>query len=179
MPAQIWLPFHTPKGTQGTVNNMSLQNMIQLCRGPTTARKTHIKVKNKYRRVHTMYIHSLNVYIHVCTYLWCLTRGVIRVSPQHNFSMWHFVASAAACDKKITIFWARTTLILILHNKRGKREITLYSISVLAKTCWDNRYVNGLAWYVPCTYSVHTCSYHVYTCSYKYVQNFAYTTALY
>ena len=37
-PAQIRLPFHTPKGTQDTINNMSLQNMIQLCRGPTTAR---------------------------------------------------------------------------------------------------------------------------------------------
>ena len=36
--------------------------------------------------VHIMHIHSLNVYIHVCTYLWCLTRGVIRVSPQHNFA---------------------------------------------------------------------------------------------
>ena len=28
-----------------------------------------------YRRVHTH-----------CTYLWCLTRGVIRVSPQYNFA---------------------------------------------------------------------------------------------
>ena len=37
-PAQIRLPFHTPKGTQGTINNMSLQDMIQLCRGPTTSR---------------------------------------------------------------------------------------------------------------------------------------------
>ncbi len=47
-PAQIWLichtwlpytdlTFHTPKGSQGTINNMSKQYMIQLCRGPTTA----------------------------------------------------------------------------------------------------------------------------------------------
>ncbi len=37
-PAQFWVPFHTPKGSQGTINHMSLQNMIQLCRGPTTVR---------------------------------------------------------------------------------------------------------------------------------------------
>ena len=37
-PAQIRLPFHTSKGSQGTINNMSLQYMIQLCRGPTSAR---------------------------------------------------------------------------------------------------------------------------------------------
>ena len=29
-PAQIRLPFHTPKGSQGTINNMSQQDMIQL-----------------------------------------------------------------------------------------------------------------------------------------------------
>ena len=29
-PAQIRLPFHTPKCAQGTINNMSLQDMIQL-----------------------------------------------------------------------------------------------------------------------------------------------------
>ena len=33
----------------------------------------------------TMYIHGLTVYKHIF-YLWCLTRSVIRVSPQHNFA---------------------------------------------------------------------------------------------
>ncbi len=37
-PAQFRLPFHTPNGSQGTINNMRQQNMIQLCGGPTTAR---------------------------------------------------------------------------------------------------------------------------------------------
>jgi hypothetical protein len=42
--------------------------------------------------VHSMYMYEQNtvlfthVYIHICNYLWCLTRGVIRVSPQHNFA---------------------------------------------------------------------------------------------
>ena len=26
------------------------------------------------------------MYIHMCTYFWCLTRGIIRVAPQHNFA---------------------------------------------------------------------------------------------
>ncbi len=40
-----------------------------------------------------VYIHSMNmyerctdVYMHICTYLWSLTRGVIRVSPKHYFA---------------------------------------------------------------------------------------------
>ena len=33
-----------------------------------------------------MYIVCTDVYIHICIYLWCLTRGVIGVSPQHNFA---------------------------------------------------------------------------------------------
>jgi hypothetical protein len=37
-PAQFRLPFHTSKGSKGTIDNMILQNLIQLCRGPTTAR---------------------------------------------------------------------------------------------------------------------------------------------
>ncbi len=37
-PAQFRLPFHTSKGSQGTMDNMILQKVIQLCRGPTTAR---------------------------------------------------------------------------------------------------------------------------------------------
>ena len=57
-----------------------------------------------------------------------------------------FCSMYIACMYKITIFWARTTLIFILPCRRGKRGITQYSISVLAtKTCWDNLYVNGLA----------------------------------
>jgi hypothetical protein len=26
------------------------------------------------------------MYIHVCTYLWYLTRRIIHISPQHNFA---------------------------------------------------------------------------------------------
>lgn len=37
-PAQVWLPIHTSKGTQGTINNMRLQDMIQLSGGPTRTR---------------------------------------------------------------------------------------------------------------------------------------------
>ena len=37
-PAQIRLPFHTSKCSQGTIYNMTLQNEIQLSRGPTTSR---------------------------------------------------------------------------------------------------------------------------------------------
>ena len=37
-PAQIRLPFHTSKGSQGAINNMSLQYMIQLSRSPTSAK---------------------------------------------------------------------------------------------------------------------------------------------
>ena len=37
-PAQLWLPFHTPKGSQGAINSVSLKYLIQLCRCPTRAR---------------------------------------------------------------------------------------------------------------------------------------------
>ena len=37
-PAQLRLPFHTTKGSQCAINNMSLQYMIQLSRSPTSAR---------------------------------------------------------------------------------------------------------------------------------------------
>jgi hypothetical protein len=33
-----------------------------------------------------MYVQCTDVYIHICTYLWCLTQGVIQVSRQHNFT---------------------------------------------------------------------------------------------
>ena len=32
------------------------------------------------------YVLVTHVYINICNYLRCLTRGVIRVSPQHNFA---------------------------------------------------------------------------------------------
>ena len=135
----------------GTYTYLSLQNMIQLCRGPTTARLCPLI---RFVRISQLLILQA-LTTPPCQFGW---------QPLCHFG-WKMV-------KKITIFWARTTLILILPCRRGKREITPYSISVLAtKTCWDNLYENGLAWYVPCTYWVHTCSY-------MYVQNFAYTTTL-
>ncbi len=34
-PEQLSLPFHTPKGCQGSVHSMCLQDMIELCWSPT------------------------------------------------------------------------------------------------------------------------------------------------
>ncbi len=34
-PEKLWLPFHTPKGCQGTVHYMGLKDIVQLRRSPT------------------------------------------------------------------------------------------------------------------------------------------------
>jgi hypothetical protein len=39
-----------------------------------------------YEMITCVYVLCTDVYIHICTYLWCLTQGVIRVSSQHNFA---------------------------------------------------------------------------------------------
>ncbi len=41
---------------------------------------------NMYEESIYVYVPCTDVYVHICTYLWCLTQGVIQVSPQQNFA---------------------------------------------------------------------------------------------
>jgi hypothetical protein len=108
------------------------------------------------------------MHIHLCTYLWCLTQGVVRVSPQHNFdgllcfsSVWPCIKNSPSSGQGLPP--SSSSLA------EEVRDITQYCISVLAtKTCWDNWLNPVCAWtdlvcamYIRCSSIVHTLYIHV------------------
>jgi len=109
---------------------------------------------NMYEETIYVYVPCTYMYIHMCTYFWCLTRGVIRVSDKLVDGLLCF-CSIWPGIKNITIFWTGTALIHIVPSIRRQRDIphSCICISLSAtKTCSDS-------W----LYHVHTLYIHAHT----------------